>query len=44
MKKTLFWCSKSKWHAGEILALKKLWNVDFEIFTTVLKLEKSQFS
>ena len=32
-------CDRSNWHADQILALKKLWNVDFEeIFITILKL------
>ena len=38
MKKVLTWCDRSNWHAGQIVALKKFWNVDFEIFTTILKL------
>ena len=36
-KKTLIWCNKSNWHARQIPALKNLWNVDLEIFTTILK-------
>ena len=37
-EKTLVWCDRLNWHAGQILTLKKLWNVDFEIFTTILKI------
>ena len=44
MKKTLFWCDRLNWLAGQILPLKKLWNIDFEIFTAILKLsEKVNF-
>ena len=39
-KKTLFWCDRLNWHAGQMLTLKKLWNIDFQIFTTILKLSK----
>ena len=37
-KKAFIWCDRSDYHAGQILALKKLWIVDFEIFTTTSKL------
>ena len=37
-EKTLSWCHKSNWNVSQMLALKKLWSVDFEIFTAVLKL------
>ena len=37
-EKTLSWCHKSNWNVSQMLALKKLWSVDFEIFIAVLKL------
>ena len=37
----LIWYDRSNWHAGQILTLKKFWNVDFEIFTKISRLLKS---